>query len=201
MIKQKFHKKGFALTEVLMAIAVIIIFGIVAYPLYRTAHLNSQVETLANDVARIQTNTQSLFAGLPNAGYNLTNGGTLNTTFLNTLGLLPEDFTCSTTNNYCTTIEGPIFTVSPSLAGAAPNLPAGAGFTIGIVNLSSDMCVKLGQRVAPEFQGIGASASDDSIKGAGTDNTLTTQLDTNQLITVCQAVNASQTNGIFLTSN
>jgi type II secretory pathway pseudopilin PulG len=55
-------RKGFALTEVLMAIAVIIIVGIAAYPLYTSSRTNADVTQRANEVVALNSYMQELFS-------------------------------------------------------------------------------------------------------------------------------------------
>jgi type II secretory pathway pseudopilin PulG len=54
-MKHNNKKKGFALTEVLMAIAVIIVIGIVAYPLYTQSRQDAAVNQVYNDIALVRT--------------------------------------------------------------------------------------------------------------------------------------------------
>jgi Tfp pilus assembly major pilin PilA len=65
----KFNKKssklGFALTEVLMAIAVIIVIGIVAYPLYRNAQANAKMTTLSNSLLALDLYVKKTYSGQP----------------------------------------------------------------------------------------------------------------------------------------
>ncbi len=47
----------------MLAITVIVIIGIAAYPLYKNARTSSEVEAMANDIAILQTNAQTLYSG------------------------------------------------------------------------------------------------------------------------------------------
>jgi type II secretory pathway pseudopilin PulG len=55
-------KRGFALTEVLMAIAIIIIIGIVAYPLYTSSRNKAQTMQLADSMVAFNVYIQNLLS-------------------------------------------------------------------------------------------------------------------------------------------
>lgn len=79
----KKKKKGFALTEVLLSVAVIVIIGIAAYPLYQNSRTSSTVEQMANEITQISTNLQKV-----NNGQGNYNGASLDV--LKNTGLLPD---------------------------------------------------------------------------------------------------------------
>jgi prepilin-type N-terminal cleavage/methylation domain-containing protein len=89
MLVNNKRKSGFALTEVLMAIAVILIIGIGGYQLYATSRENAEVNGLINGMADLKTNldkslpsNQSYMFGQQNFNVGITQAG-----------LVPSEFT------------------------------------------------------------------------------------------------------------
>jgi Tfp pilus assembly protein PilE len=81
-------RKGFALTEVLMAIAVIIIIGIAAYPLYKHARVNADVEKYNTLIVSLNDYVVKNYSSQPStAGLD----STFLTLFDNSTGLLSQD--------------------------------------------------------------------------------------------------------------
>jgi prepilin-type N-terminal cleavage/methylation domain-containing protein len=171
--------RGFALTEVLLAIAVIVIIGIAAYPLYKNARTSSEVEAMANDIAVIQTNTQTLFSGQSSyAGLNMD--------LLNTAGMVPDDLRgddggTPPVSTYTNSWGGD---VTIAATGASDPLPQNAGFTIILTKVPKSACTQLVARVAPSFLAIGTSSQKDVMK------TVTGKVDVAQTATSCNNVGA-----------
>lgn len=170
---------GFALTEVLLAIAVIVIIGIAAYPLYKNARTSSEVEAMANDIAIIQTNAQTLYSGQSSyTGISMDQ--------LNSAGLVPDDLkaTDSSSGTPTTTYTnswGGAVTLVPAPGGV---LTAGAGFTIGMAGIPQTACTQLVNRVAPSFLGIAKDVGKGDVKG-GTPAAPTTKVNLSALATAC----------------
>ncbi len=147
-------QKGFALTEVLLSIAVIIIIGVASYPLYKEASTSNKVEDMANQIAILQTNVHTLYAGQSSyAGISIDQ--------LNTSGLVPEALKTYFNNGASTTtfyknVWGGNIMITSSVAGMG--MPANSAFAISLWDVPQDACVKLANRVAPAFM---------SIRGAG----------------------------------
>lgn len=179
---QKKNKKGFALTEVLLAIAVIVIIGIAAYPLYKNARTSSEVEAMANDMAIIQTSSQTLYSG--QSGYAGPPG--ISTAQLETAGMAPDDLKTSGAGPWQNSWGGTV-TVLPTTATVA-GLNAGSGFTIELTNVPTTACTQIVNRVAPSFLAIGAGSGStvDNIKG-GLSATDPTRVDVDALATACKA--------------
>jgi prepilin-type N-terminal cleavage/methylation domain-containing protein len=86
------NKKGFALTEVLMAIAIVLIIGISGYQLYDTSRQNSIVEGLMNGMVDLKTN---LDKSLPQNNPNIF-GSQNFTQMIAQMNLVPDDFNTET---------------------------------------------------------------------------------------------------------
>jgi type II secretory pathway pseudopilin PulG len=197
-LKKNSSKKGFALTEVLMAIAVIIIIGIAAYPLYRNARVSSQVEGTANDLALLQTNVQTLYSGQPNYTG-------LTPSQIETAGLAPDDIKTGTVGTWDDTWGGLIF-VAP-LAATEGNYQANSLFTVSLANVPTGACTQLVNRVAPAFALIGTGTSTDGTNGGlvkGNNGTTTENVvDVTNLATLCDGgtVGSGVASIIALSSN
>lgn len=135
--------RGFALTEVLLAIAVIVIIGIAAYPLYKNARTSSEVEAMANDIAILQTNAQTLYSG--QSSYTGISIGQLKGA-----GLVPDDLgVADSSATKGTNSWGGDVTIDPSVA--LGGVTAAAGFTITFTGIPQSACTQLVNRVAPSF--------------------------------------------------
>lgn len=154
--------RGFALTEVLLAIAVIVIIGIAAYPLYKNARTSSEVEAMANDIAIVQTNAQTLYSGQSSyAGITMDQ--------LNTAGLVPDDLkTCTGTTTVTCTYNNSWGGVVSLVSSPSVQIPKDSGFTIGMTVVPQTACTQLVNRVAPSFLAIGTTAGAGDIKSPAT---------------------------------
>ncbi len=141
---------GFALTEVLLAIAIIIIVGIAAYPLYKNARTSSEVEEMANDIAILQTNTQKLYFG--QSGY-----AGINLNILNNAGLVPDDLKPVTVAGNGTNVWGGSVFLAPG-----PTIEN--GFAIAMTNVPKSACTQLITNIAPSFLVIGTTTGSSYIK-------------------------------------
>ncbi len=132
---------GFALTEVLLAIAVIVIIGIVSYPLYKNAQTSSKVEEMANTLAILSTNAQTLKQGQSNFNQ-------INIVMMDWNGMVPDEIK-PIASSMGTNPWGGFVNLTPTQdwTGLAQN----TGFMITVTNIPSDSCVKLVNRVAPSF--------------------------------------------------
>lgn len=171
------NKKGFALTEVLLAIAVIVIIGIAAYPLYKNARTSSEVEAMANDIAILQTNAQTLYTG--QSSYNgLTIG------LMKGAGLVPDDLgVVDSTSTKGSNSWGGDVTILPN--ATVGSLVANSGFTIVFTGVPQSACTQLVNRVAPSFLAIGDSTTLNNIKD------LTGGVQVANIPTVCVSAGAS----------
>jgi prepilin-type N-terminal cleavage/methylation domain-containing protein len=117
-------KKGFALTEVLMAIAVVLVMGIGAYELYSTSRENAEVNGLINGMADLKTNldkslpaNQSYMFGQQNFDVGITQAG-----------LVPSEFT--PTGGFDSLVYNNLFSVGV--------VELDAGDSGGLVNATSN---------------------------------------------------------------
>lgn len=191
MFYRNFNKnKGFALSEVLLAIAVIIIIGISAYGLYSSARTTATVEQAVNDAKEIQINVSKMGLDKNNALVAL-RGEVL----LANMGLMPDDLEYDPGflgMSWYQNKDGVFFQVTSSGSGSVPNWSQG-GVTLSIRNLpSTTYCVKLATALAPSYAGVGSNPNDDSIKGATTTNSI----DVNALNAACQKHSFGASNGI-----
>ena len=143
--KPNVTKKGFALTEVLLAIAVIVIIGIAAYPLYKNARTSSEVEVTANDLAILDTNLHVLYAGH--------NYDTVTNKLIEDSGMAPEDLKTGISGTWVNAWGG-VVQVQPQTYGLGNNYM----YTVVLTQVPPDACQKLVTRVAPNFTLIGATA-------------------------------------------
>jgi len=164
----------------MLAITVIVIIGIAAYPLYKNARTSSEVEAMANDIAILQTNSQTLFSG--QSSYS-----TITNLLLANAGMSPDDIKTATPDVgvWKNSWGGDVF-VKPSTA--IGGLTANAGFTITMTGIPQSACTQLVNRVAPSFLAIGTGAADGSandglIKGGSATNM--TKVDVTQISNVC----------------
>ncbi len=176
---KQIKKKGFALTEVLLAIAVIVIIGIAAYPLYKNARTSSEVEAMANDIAILQTNAQTLYSGQSSFT-------TITEKQLEDAGLAPDDLKTATSGVWNNSWGGFVYLKpSPAIGGLAAN----AGFTITLTAIPQSACTQLVNRVAPSFLAIGigtdGTSNDGSIKGGNATNM--TKVDVTKIAAACPA--------------
>ena len=169
----KKNAKGFALTEVLLAIAVIVIIGIAAYPLYKNARTSSEVESMANDIAIIETSTQTLYSG-QSAFTGLT------PTQLENAGMVPDDLKTGTVGTWNNAWGGTV-SIAPASNGAA----ADSLFAVTVSNIPQSACTQLVNRVAPSFLMIGDTSTADSIKP------MNGKVNINNIANVCVAAGAS----------
>lgn len=88
------HKKGFALTEVLLAIAVIVIVGITAYPLYKSSRQTADIEGLMNVISSLRKNVDENYNVLKNTEAQQS-GQNFDQVLFN-LGLIPDGITIGT---------------------------------------------------------------------------------------------------------
>jgi type II secretory pathway pseudopilin PulG len=162
MENNKNKNKGFALTEVLMAIAIIIIIGIVAYPLYSHARTEANINQVINDVTILQKDMDTVFQGQYG---NITT--MLESDYdIQQMGLAPDDLNFESGSYWQIPSGGYIQTypIEDSGGPIAPN----AGYVISITQIPQAECTELGVRLAPLFQAVGVMPGDGSIKGNGT---------------------------------
>ncbi len=145
-------RRGFALTEVLLSIAVIVIIGIVAYPLYENSKQNAQIDTVANAILETSKNMDLMFSNSKDysvLGHNT--GLTVGMDLMASQGLLPDaikkDPVAGTYNSALGTTML-VEDVPPTQA------IAGTKFYVGIRGLPKDACIKIITRLAPAFVGI-----------------------------------------------
>ncbi len=137
-------RKGFALTEVLLAIAVIIIIGVSAYPLYANSKRSSMVEEAANDMAVIQSGVEKLYTG--QGGYR-----NLSIATIQDVGIIPEKMQlpdgAGGSGYLIFPWGGPTsgkLAVLPITSGIIPDY---SGFVIGIQDMPLDVCTQLIQEL------------------------------------------------------
>jgi Tfp pilus assembly protein PilE len=132
-------RKGFALTEVLMAIAVIIIVGIAAYPLYSSARSKAQVESYTTTLVSLNDYIVKEFTGQTDVSA-LSSGAfqsQLLTDFSNSTGI-PISNAGSTT-----------YQVSPFMTSEYPK-----SYDIVVYQVPNNDCVALLQSAAPLFDTV-----------------------------------------------
>ena len=197
-IKKRYTRNGFALTEVLLAVAVIIIVGVSAYGLYANARNSARVEAMANDMVSIKTSAKMIYSG--QGSYNPPPAGSnnLTTLVLEKAGMAPPDLKTDVPGVWKNTY-GQIFVgITRNTSPIAPFQSDWYLLSINInANIDPASCSKLITRVAPFFDLIGGGGllqfqpngdktvanNDGSIKG-GTLSNLNT-VDLNAVTRLC----------------
>ncbi len=166
MLVFKNKRKGFALTEILLSIAVIVIIGIVAYPLYKNARESAQVEQIANDMAILMKNSNLLF---PTQSYTeikaqTTDRGITMMDLLNQNGLVPDDLKSDDAGNPYTSPFGGYFVVAGLVSHDSIPYDDSGRFSIQMSNIPTNLCPKLIARIAPSFTSIFTTINKDFVK-------------------------------------
>jgi Tfp pilus assembly protein PilE len=158
-------RKGFALTEVLMAIAVIIIVGIAAYPLYTSSQENSDVEAAINKLVNLKSLVDENFT---NANEVAQFGGNNMQQQMVQLGLVPD-------MNYYT-YKNLTIAVVPSygLSGITDSNPNDYIYNISALNsfgenpqMTTSECIKLVKAFLPIFSNVYFGQQANAIKTNG----------------------------------
>ncbi len=147
IFKKQSGKKGFALTEVLLAIAVIVIIGISVYPIYLSSKSNADVQNVVNTVTQIGLNTDRLYS-------RQTTYTGISMSVLRDAGMLPD--TITDTTNF-TNIWGGTYSIS---VGVASNNV----YWITVTNIPKAECTKYVTMINSRATRIGTSVGDASVK-------------------------------------
>jgi Tfp pilus assembly protein PilE len=158
-------RKGFALTEVLMAIAVIIIVGIAAYPLYTNSRENSDVEAVINKIVNLKSIVDQ---NLTNVNQVAQLGGDNLDQELVQLGLVPDmnDYTYKNLNVSVTQSYG--------LSGISDSNPNDYIYSVSALNsfgensqITASECTKLIKGFLPIFSNVYFGNNAEAVKTNG----------------------------------